>query len=86
MMNLKFDTWISLVYLRADLSLREGKSLHQRQIIKIFDAIQYAAKTHDVSTLLQITPVPCNIDTDLVAYCRYLQHCVGILKNEGTME
>jgi len=79
----EFETWINLVYIDQDIKLRDASSKHQAKIKEIWDAIE----ARDYTKLVSIKPVACPDERgDVVNYCKYLLHCLSILKNEGKQD
>jgi len=75
----EFETWSKLVYIDPEIPLRGGQSKHQRKILEIFNKIE----DQDVEGLIATHQIDCTGDTEIVGYCRYLQYCLDVLKNEG---
>ena len=78
--------WADLVSIRDDLKLRFPGSKHQKQIRTIHDLVMEARvnPSERVSgDLLGLKMIPCRGKSKYVAYCRYLQYSINILKDEG---
>jgi len=73
---MKFETWIEMVYIDPRIPLRGGQSKHQRKVLEIFNKIE----NRDLDGLLSVQSIDCTGSTEIVAYCRYLQYCINILK------
>ena len=82
---MNFDNWYQLLYLKP-IPIRNPPSKHQAKINEILQAIQIAKESRIMVPLLSVEPIECNSEVDPVNYCKYLLHCVGILKNEGLKE
>jgi len=78
-MKVEFETWIKLIYIDPEIPLRGGQSKHQRKILEIFNKIEDL----DLEGLLETQYIDCTGGTEIVAYCRYLLHCLDVLKDEG---
>lgn len=83
---MKFDKWYHLVYINTDIPIRNPPSKHQAKIQEIFDQISYAQETGVMVPLLEIEPISCIGESEIVAYCRYLQYMIRVLKDEGLKE
>ena len=85
-------TWASLIYLMPDDRLRDSGSKHQKRIKLIQDQVKQLSENPSAEVLyplMVMTPIECEGETEYVAHCRYLQHCVKVMvnnvqKNEGT--
>jgi len=78
--------WADLVAIQDDLKLRNPGSKHQKQIRTIHSLVIEARvkpskKVRD--ELLNLKTVPCRGKYEYVAYCRYLQYSINVLRNEG---
>jgi len=81
--------WADLVSIRDDLKLRFPGSKHQKQIRTIHDLVMEARvnPSERVSgDLLGLKMIPCRGKSKYVAYCRYLQYSINVLRNEGKLE
>ncbi len=81
--------WADLVSIRDDLKLRFPGSKHQKQIRTIHDLVMEARvnPSERVSNELKtLKMIPCRGKSKYVAYCRYLQYSINVLRNEGKME
>ncbi len=81
--------WADLVSIQDDLKLRFPGSKHQKQIRTIHDLVMEARvnPSERVSgDLLGLKMIPCRGKSKYVAYCRYLQYMINVLRNEGSME
>ena len=87
-------TWVSLIYLMPDDRLRDPGSKHQKRIKLIQDQVKQLSENPSAEALyplMVMTPIGCEEETEYVAHCRYLQHCVKVMvsnvqKNEGGEE
>ena len=82
---MKFDEWYHLLYINTDIPIRNPPSKHQEKIQEILDKVE-AAKSGLMVPLLEVQFIDCTGETEIVAYCRYLQYMVQVLKDEGTTE
>lgn len=83
-MDLK--AWSELVAIKEDMKLRLPGSKHQKQIRAIHSLVQEARvnpSENVLESLKNLKMIPCFGKSDFVVYCRYLQHCIDILRNEG---
>lgn len=84
-------TWVSLIYLMPDDRLRDPGSKHQKRIRLIQDQVKQLQEKPSAEVLyplMVLSPIDCEGETEYVAQCRYLQHCVRVIvssiqKNEG---
>ena len=86
-MDLK--AWAELIYIDPKIKIRNSASSHQEQIQTIWHFIKTAKEnpSDDLrEKILSLYPLRCDDDSTHVAYCRYLQHCINVLRNEGKME
>jgi NaMN:DMB phosphoribosyltransferase len=80
-----FAKWYHLLYINADIPIRNPPSKHQAKVAEVLDKIEMA-KSGDMDPLLCIQPVSCIGDTEIVSYCRYLQYMITVLKDGGTKD
>ncbi len=83
-MDLK--AWVELIYIDPKIKIRNSPSSHQEQIQTIFGFVKTAKENPSdelKEKILSLVPLKCDGNSDYVAYCRYLQHCIDILRNEG---
>ena len=90
MKKMDLKAWAELIYIPEKLNLRRTGSKHQRKIREILYLVDQA-KDHprdDVFLALgHVKIINCPDDAgDYVDYCKYLQHCVNVLKDEGITE
>jgi len=81
--------WADIVSIQDELKLRFPGSKHQKQIRTIHDLVMEARvnPSERVSgDLLGLKMIPCRGKSKYVAYCRYLQYMINVLRNEGKME
>ena len=87
---MELKQWAELIYIPEKLELRTPGSKHQRKIAEILDLISLAKgkPSNEVyERLVNVHQVKCpTTESDPVNYCRYLQVCLDILKNEGSTE
>ena len=78
------DEWASNMVLISDDDLRTPGSKHQRKIKEYQDIIKemaIRATPDNLKRLFSVEPIKCNGGSRFVAHCRYLQHCVKLLKD-----
>ena len=83
-MDLK--AWAELIYIDPKIKIRNTQSSHQEQIQTIWDLVQVAKENPSDELrkkILSVFPLVCDDNSTFVAYCRYLLHCIDILRNEG---
>ncbi len=83
-MDLK--TWAELIYIDSHIKLRNPPSKHQRQILYIISLVKKARVEPSkmvLDSLIGIENIGCSGDSEHVAYCRYLQQSISVLRNEG---
>ena len=81
--------WAELIYIDPKIKIRDSSSSHQEQIQTIWDFIETAKSDPSdklTEEILSLNPIKCRGNSTHVVYCRYLQHCIEILRNEGKME
>jgi len=81
--------WAELIYIDPNIKLRNPPSKHQERILDIIILLKKARVEPSkmvLDELLSLKPIGCRSDKDPVAYCRYLQHVIHILRNEGKTE
>ena len=80
------DTWANLIHVPEKMNLRTPGSKHQKKIREILYVVGLA-KDHPKESLkeklFKIEQIPCEGDSRFVAYCRYLQATINVLRNEG---
>ena len=81
--------WAELIYIDPNIPLRNPPSKHQERILDIILLVKKARVEPSkmvLDDILSLKNIGCRGDKDPVAYCRYLQHVINILRNEGKME
>ena len=86
---MELKQWAELIYIDPNIPLRNPPSKHQERILDIIFLVKKARvepskMVHD--SLLELKDIGCYGDSEHVGYCRYLQHAVSILKDEGSTE
>ena len=77
---MKLIRWLELGYINPNIPLKTPGSKHQRKIREIYNAIEQTKNTGDLEPILSINHIGCRGENEIVAYCRYLQHIIEVLK------
>lgn len=83
---MELKAWAELIYIDPNIKLRTTPSKHQERILGIILLVEKARVEPSkmvLDEILSLKNIGCNGDSDHVGYCRYLQHVISVLKDEG---